>query len=91
MSKLETLIAVAVIESKCIFTGFSLYFTSYINTHATLCGTGMYVPPFLLYQQTYVPKMCTKTLNEKPVDMSTGTGREPVGLQLSPRLSWANS
>lgn len=54
----------------------------------------MYVPPFLLYQETDVPEMCTKTLNEKPVDMSEGTGGEPGGgggLQFSLRLSWANS
>lgn len=49
------------------------------------------VPPFLLYQQTYVTEMCTKTLNEKPVDMSAGTGRELVGPRLSPRLSWPES
>lgn len=43
----------------------------------------MHVPLFLLYQQTYVPEMCTKTLNEKPVDMSSGTAGELVGLRLS--------
>lgn len=43
----------------------------------------MHVPLFLLYQQTYAPEMCTKTLNEKPVDMSSGTAGELVGLRLS--------
>lgn len=41
------------------------------------------MPLFLLYQQTYAPEMCTKTLNEKPVDMSSGTAGELVGLRLS--------